>query len=286
MQCTMFRRSLALAVVTAGAAGVAPAQATDVTAYAPDGRVLVVGSVVTEGTRSGDVCTFVDGVVTVVAPLSADGGAVSLGVDETCRLVVTHLGALADAALANESLGRRPKLDDPSQPSPAGVGDVGEPGLSIVRALGDGLGFATEAAADAASTEVRQVKVRQLVVDPAGVRHYEDLVSAQYTRNLRKGTVGSLAKTAGYCEGPALDSMLPPPGEATELCYFRRTANGPTKVRFVSGGYYRTTAGPVVVDERRMKETFEATFTNVRLTCDPGGVLLYGWDVRCDWNPV
>ncbi|HEU0131986.1 MAG TPA: hypothetical protein VFQ85_13440 [Mycobacteriales bacterium] len=269
---------LTLASVTVSAAVGLPSAAADGTAaLAPDGRTLAVGAVVTTGTRSGDLCTFVNDHVTLVATAGADAG-ITLRADDACRLVVTSLGAVRADAPAIEA----PRYTEPRGYDGSAPAETGAP--FDADAADDPATLPAEVVATATSTEVVDVQTVQLVLNEAGVQEYRDYTAAQYVRNRRTRTVGALALTDGSCEGSYIDEyvLYGPYANRPLTCFFKPTYNGSARVGFVSGGTYRKAVATITIDQRKLTETSEATYGGTtRSVCSTGGTLRTGWSSVC-----
>ena len=284
---TIFRTCLATAAAVAGIAGAAvPAHASaDVTAVTLDGRTLAVGSVVSEGTRSGDLCTFADDSVIVMADYATDSS-ISLAVDDGCRLVVRALGT---SIPTSSSVGVRytaPKVyETTGSSSGSGVGTIS--GIGSVGGLvgtEDPVAMILDAAATAAATTKVDVQAVQIIYNEAGVQEYRDYVAVQYVRNTRTHTVGTMEPYNGSCEGSYIDENVLYGPYANDIlsCFYKETANGPSKVGFVSGGTYRKGIATITVDQRKLTETFEATYSGpTKRVCSTGGTLRTGWSSTC-----
>ena len=241
--------------------------------------------VVSEGTRSGDLCRFADDTVTVFAEHTTDS-AISLTVDDGCRLVVSALGTSAPTNLGGVGVRyTAPKVYDTTGSSSAGVGSIGGIG-SVGGFVGteDPVATVLDAAATAAATTKVDVQGVQVIYNEAGVQEYRDYIAAQYVRNTKTQTVGTLEPYAGSCEGSYIDEnvLYGPYANDILTCFYKETYNGPSKVGFVSGGTYRKGVATITIDQRKLTETFEATYSGVtKRVCSTGGALRTGWSSTC-----
>jgi hypothetical protein len=262
---------LAAAALT-GAVAPAAHAAPDVSAYASDGSVLAVGSVVAQGAPNGDVCTFADDAVTLA---TAHVGAIALQADDSCRLVVTFLGvpdgAFGSADPSAES--RRPKIPEDGA-VPASVGPPVSPG-SVT-------GLLPTVGMDAATKRQVLVTLSQTVYRPGGIRQYEDYTTAQYFVDTKTGALSNLEPLGGYCIGDLLSDTVFLPLTEVRSCFYKTLYNGPNHVGFRSGGYYRTVVAGHETDGREMTETFDALRNKTPTgPCDTGGALPKLWTKYC-----
>jgi hypothetical protein len=298
MKRTILRRTLVLSALAAVTGGAVPAHAAaDVSAFAADGRQLFVGSIVSEGTRSGDRCTFSDDTVTVVAD-SATDSVIRLAVDGACRLVVTNLSPTASTSSVDLGGVRytAPKTYETSA-TPAGAGPgvgvevAGQAPAIAGSATDDALAAvnaAVDLAVDAAATAAANVKVDvqavQIVENESGTQEYRDYVAAQYVKNTKNKTVGTLEPYDGACEGSYVDENVLYGPYANDIlsCFYKETYNGPSRVGFVSGGTYRKSIATITIDQRKLTETFQATSSGPTVrSCSTGGALRTGWSSTC-----
>jgi hypothetical protein len=262
---------LAAAVLT-GAVAPAAHAAPDVSAYGADGSVLSVGSVVAQGERNGDVCTFADDAVTLA---TARTGAIALQADDACRLVVTFLGvpdgAFGSADLTGES--RRPKLPEDGA-APASVGSPVSPGAVT--------GLLPYVSTDVATKRQVQVTLSQTIYRTGGIRQYEDYIDVTYEVDTKNGALSNVQPVAGYCIGDLVSDVLLTPLTEIRSCFYKTLYNGPNRAGFQSGGYYRETVAGIETDARKLTETFDVLRNKVPTrACDTGGALPIGWTNYC-----
>jgi len=76
--------------------------------------------------------------------------------------------------------------------------------------------------------------------------------------------------------------------QTTEIhhCYYKTTYNGPSRVGFVTGGFYRERYLTYDRDARALTERFDALHDGyVSYSCD-AGTLPQLWSHHCDFNLV
>lgn len=271
MNRTSWCRAWLAAAVLAGAAVPAAHAAPAVSAFGPDGSVLSVGSVVAQGERSGDACTFADGAVTLA---TSGAGAIALRPDESCRLVVTFLGvpdgAFGSANLRAES--RRPKLPEDGA-APASVGPPVSPGS--VAAL------VPTVSTDQGTKQQVLVTLSQTIYRPGGIRQYEDYTDAQYFVDSKTGAMSGLEPLGGYCLGDLLGDVLFTSPTEIRSCYYKTLYNGAKHVGFRSGGYYREVVGGIETDARKLTEVFDVAGKGTPTRDCYAGTLPIGWSEYC-----
>jgi hypothetical protein len=267
--------TLLTAVSLAPAAGVAPG----VTVTTADGRVLHAGSVVARGRLSGDTCVFGSDPTVSLRSRAASATAVGLRTDKACRLVVSSIGA-SPLASAPGSYQHMQKTDRSTAAAltAGATGTVGDPGLGAQLVVG------------ASTTRTALVMLTQTVYDDTGLRQYEDHTDASYVYNTRTGALSAMSLDDGYCEGPAVDSVIADvvTFQTTEIrdCYYQITHDSSSHAGFVAGGYYRQVVLRYVRDARELTETFD-TFSDgsTGRSCDPGALPRY-WSTICDLQVV